>query len=671
MEFHAEHSLISIPRELVEFPPLPRTMDLMDLVYSIELSIAAAVEIPYSYRQLTGPSLSIALTRPFVQSLIHPRSRSGSEGNSNASPKPPLLRTDTHQECRFEDQHRGIVAALMIARNDFSRETFQDDMATGYREKGIAQARAITAEIIATRFLYHVALDADRIDFLTYECKPSHGLESIRRFSEDSNSNIDDGISDLATTPLMKRSEDIRRVISRTCCIDIESYYGFNTLELAVMGGARKFLCTGPVESVLSRIWSGKIIFWDSIKTGATKSAKLYEYPSYDMYSRLRVPRYRTFFMMTNYAILLFLFYGLLFRQQQNLTGPASKAVSWIEILLHIWFAGFVVDEAMQVREAGSIGHYVMDYWSFFDLAIIFLYLFFFCLRIVGYLKDDYSITAMAFDVLSLEALLLVPRFFSFLSIFPYFGTLLPCLKELTKDFVKFLSLISIIYLGFFTTFSFLGRDTFTIKEMSWLLIKVFFGASLNGFDAAPKISESFGPTLMLIFVTLTNILLVTVLVSILSQKFSVMMLNAREEYITLFAGTVVECMTTADRLTYFYPPLNLIGLIMRPLRLKLDHDQYQSLRILVLKLTHWPFVLVVWVFEALQVLYNKHRLRLMHQPWRESSRYDLSIRSSLDAGAPGFYEDEDMEAFHAGNGPNGGTPGIAGFTGAGFTSLT
>jgi hypothetical protein len=30
--------------------------------------------------------------------------------------------------------------------------------------------------------------------------------------------------------------------------------------------------------------------------------------------------------------------------------------------------------------------------------------------------------------------------------------------------------------LGFFTTFTLLARDNFTAREMSWVLVKVFFG---------------------------------------------------------------------------------------------------------------------------------------------------------------------------------------------------
>lgn len=61
--------------------------------------------------------------------------------------------------------------------------------------------------------------------------------------------------------------------------------------------------------------------------------------------------------------------------------------------------------------------------------------------------------------------MIFVARICSLLSLHPYFGTLLPCLKEMvgkfdthqnlnisdcmqTKDFIKFLGLVSVLYLG-------------------------------------------------------------------------------------------------------------------------------------------------------------------------------------------------------------------------------
>jgi hypothetical protein len=50
------------------------------------------------------------------------------------------------------------------------------------------------------------------------------------------------------------------------------------------------------------------------------------------------------------------------------------------------------------------------------------------------------------------------------------------------KDFVKFMVVVTILYLGFLTTFTLLARDTFSLSYMSWILIKVFFGSSYLGF---------------------------------------------------------------------------------------------------------------------------------------------------------------------------------------------
>lgn len=106
-------------------------------------------------------------------------------------------------------------------------------------------------------------------------------------------------------------------------------------------------------------------------------------------------------------------------------------------------------------------------------------------MRIVGLTTANATTIDLAYDVLGLEALFLVPRIFSLLSLNRYFGTLIPCLKEMTKDFIKFLSLVVILYLGkasdalvaaanahrykgFLTTFVLLARDSrFNAKQMA------------------------------------------------------------------------------------------------------------------------------------------------------------------------------------------------------------
>ena len=169
----------------------------------------------------------------------------------------------------------------------------------------------------------------------------------------------------------------------------------------------------------------------------------------------------------------------------------------------------------------------------------------------------------------------------------------------MTKDFVKFLAVVLILYLGFLTTFAMLARDTFTVRHISWILVYVFFGSSYMGFDTATKINPMLGPPLMMIFVALTNILLLTSLISLLSNSLTKILDHAREEYLFQYSLFVLEA-SASRRLTYYLPPLNLIPLILfRPLRPFVRAETLRQLRITTLKVTHWPFVLLIWAFES------------------------------------------------------------------------
>jgi hypothetical protein len=146
-----------------------------------------------------------------------------------------------------------------------------------------------------------------------------------------------------------------------------------------------------------------------------------------------------------------------------------------------------------------------------------------------------------------------------------------------------------------------LARDEFPLSKMSWILIKVFFGSSSIGFDVMKQISPVFGPPLMLVFVCLTNILLITSLISILSNSFTKVTAHAREEYLYIYSVYVLEA-STSNRLTHFYPPLNLIPLILiRPLRIFVSSENLRSIRIILLKTTHTPIVGAIWLYEKLQ----------------------------------------------------------------------
>ena len=216
-------------------------------------------------------------------------------------------------------------------------------------------------------------------------------------------------------------------------------------------------------------------------------------------------------------------------------------------------------------------------------------------------MQQSKEINDLAFNVLALEALFMVPRICSILSLSPSWGILIPCLKEMTVDFIKYMIIIIIIYCGFLTTFSLIGRDLFSFGRMVGILSKIFYGSSYVGFEVMHDIDPVFGPPLMILFITLSSFLLMGSLTGMLSNSFSRVMAHAREEYLYVYSVYVLEA-STSNRLTHFYPPFNLLAFaVFRPWRLVFKKDEtFRRGRILLLRVTHAPIVAAIKVFEVL-----------------------------------------------------------------------
>jgi hypothetical protein len=177
------------------------------------------------------------------------------------------------------------------------------------------------------------------------------------------------------------------------------------------------------------------------------------------------------------------------------------------------------------------------------------------------------------------------------------------------KDFIKFMVLVLILYLGFLTTFSLVGHDRYSVPSMTMILTKIFFGSGYVGLDVMNDIDPIFGPPLMIIFVMLSSILLMGSLTGMLSNSFSRVITHAREEYLYVYSVYVLEA-STSNRLTHFYPPFNLLALIIfRPLRLFIPSgDRLRGARILLLKATHLPIVGLIELYELLMTRFGKGR---------------------------------------------------------------
>ncbi|KAH9827927.1 Ca2+/Mg2+-permeable cation channel [Teratosphaeria destructans] len=494
--------------------------------------------------------------------------------------------------------HPAIVAALLALKWHFSVIEANDD-------RGLSSTRGLACEVTAWRYVTHLT-ESEAIDALCYELPTTPKIDDTPFQDQEGNTADFDGTEE---TPLLDEGvealdasfydEDPSASRSQDDTCFASTFANLNALETAAVVDAKKFLSQKAIQRIIDGIWKGDIVFWETLSTHSKKEAKLYNKARLDPFCRLRVPLYLKMFEVLFFAAFLAFYYTVLVQK------PVYH-MSGAEYMLYVWLAAFAYNELVEFWDAGST-FYAKDFWSIWDLGIIATGVAFFIVRVIGLVRRDVKLTDTAFDILSVEALFLVPRICSLLSLHPYFGTLLPSLKAMTKDFVKFLGLVAILYVGFDTTFAFLARGTFSVGEMNWILIKVFFGSSYLGF-----ISPVLGPPLMFIFVCMTNILLLTSLIALLNMAvYSVYVLEA----------------STSNRLTYFVPPLNLLPLLLRPLRLVLSAARLRTIRIVLLKATHAPLVGMIMAYELLAA---KARDRPRVRP-----SYGLSSRGRHGIGAP------------------------------------
>lgn len=298
-------------------------------------------------------------------------------------------------------------------------------------DRGVNETRGLACELVAWRFVTHfpqnnaidylcealpvVAKGSPRpsIDSTAAICTPGESTplldDDARPWGDGSGHHDDDGDDD--------------------CVSFAHIFSGQSALEIAAISDAKEFMSQKAIQRIISGIFWGDIVFWETLSTHAsnTKKARVYNKQRSDPFCRLRVPVYLKTFETLFFLAFLAFYYTVLGQKPY-------KDIYASEILLYVWIASFAYNGEFR-RKRGAGGHdarlltavsselgeffdagstlYAKDFWMTWDLGIIFTGAAFFCLRMIGLAKEDHKITDIAFDVLSVEALFLVPRWVS------------------------------------------------------------------------------------------------------------------------------------------------------------------------------------------------------------------------------------------------------------------
>ena len=570
--------------DAVETPLLPifsaahlDRLPLYNITHAIRLLIVQRCETTLSWDQLRSPQVSQFLVKP-VQSQI-----------------------------RADHFNRATLCALLANCLQFQKE---GQMTPG--NVGVCRTRALASELLAMRLLKEFST-RELIDSLSYDFDLLQGMD--------------------ATT-----AGPVRRPQGRFARV--------STIEIAIRGEAKRFLAHPLVVQHLEAIWAGNIVFHseadnlhrkhrqsdaqrrgrpvgygttndhselpaDAVLSRKAHTSKQIRAPSetptsrrtVTLYnpreaslfklSRLRVPRYRQIFSTISFATMLTLFIMVLVDR--------SIVITPLEVLFWFWSIGYMLDEIVGFTEQG-FGLYILSFWNAFDLGILFLFGVYYVLRLYGIVLADtgkHRIAGVAYDVLASTAILLFPRLFSVLDHYRYFSQLLIAFRMMVQDLFAVLILIVICCSGFFVALSLsFAEDGTHAGDVVYSLFQILMGFTPTVWDHWANYNV-LGKAIMAIFLTICHFLIVTILITVLTNSFMAIVKNAEEEHQFLFAVNTIS-MVKSDALFSYIPPTNVIGWALSPLRYLMPLRQYVKSNRTIIKVTHFPILFLIFFYERI-----------------------------------------------------------------------
>ncbi|KAI0417582.1 hypothetical protein F5X98DRAFT_374717 [Xylaria grammica] len=533
-----------------------------NVVHAIRIIVQTRTETSLSWEQLRSPQVSQFLVKPMQQQI------------------------------RTQHFSRATLYALMANCLQFGKE---GQLYPG--NAGVSTTRAKVCELLALKLLKEYST-RELIDALSYDFDPLQGCPR---------------------TP----TQNGRAPNSR----ERTQFARSSTLEVAIRASAKHFVSHPLVVQQLEAIWNGAITFYSSHdnlhrvtttsdqRADADARTPLLGHQSFKeqasqlpvhavpvrrtvaLYdprnasplklSRLRVPRYRYFLSTCSLFVMICLFLAVLIHR--------SNLITSLELVFWFWSAGFMLDEVVGFNEQG-FSLYIMSVWNIVDLGILLFLIIYYGMRLCGvFLVGSLQWNDMAYEVLAVNAILLFPRIFSVLDHYPYFSQLLVAFRFMAEDLMALFVVILISCSGFFVFFT-LSKNNDNAIDVAYKIFQILMGFTPAAWDVWPK--YTFVERLLLImFLVICHFLIATILITVLTNSFTAIASNAKEEHQFLFAINTIS-MVKNDALFSYIAPANIVAWVLIPLRYIMPIRRFVLLNRMAIKLTHWPILFLIFVYE-------------------------------------------------------------------------
>ncbi|KAG1773581.1 hypothetical protein EDD22DRAFT_858515 [Suillus occidentalis] len=367
-------------------------------------------------------------------------------------------------------------------------------------------------------------------------------------------------------------------------------------IEMAIATKAKTFLASAIVQSVVTDMYNGRII----VSTAGNRSMVPDNYkqraimlydprtaPTLDHY-RLRVPRYSAILHFVNIAILLVVFLACIWTQD------VSHVTLWESVFL-VFAIAFTLQEYTASKEYGWASQYmfschilISDIWNVFDTSFVIIFLGYLVLRAKGLWDDNAKISQLAFDLLACGCCVLAPR----------------ALRAMIAEFIFFIGVAAVCFSGILLTLYTLASGTWTIRNIAWLMVQIWFGSTYLSFGQAKSFHPVFGPILMTCFAALSGTLLLT------SAFLLLMITGSSHFHFFLFQCTISTIQgVKSDALFSYQPPFNILAfVILKPASYILSPRSLHSANVFLIRLTSFPVLIAIAMYERLLASEQRQR---------------------------------------------------------------
>ncbi|KAI5981944.1 hypothetical protein EDD15DRAFT_2329796 [Pisolithus albus] len=472
-------------------------------------------------------------------------------------------------------RNMAVIYACMVVRSYFLTQGVSD-----LAHSSVSYSRATLCEIIALKLLSHFA--ASKVQLVAVLTTPWNPL---------------------AGAP-MDVVQEVKQAIGEDECRENSQ----SAIEMAIATKAKAFVSSPIVQSVVNDMYTGRIIFSitasrsvvaDNYKQRAIEIYDVRRAPFLDHY-RLRVPRYSAILHFMNIAVLLLVFIAFLHSED------AAHVSLWEGVFL-VFAIAFTLQEYTASREYGWL-IYMSNVWNIFDTAFVVIFLVYLVLRIEGLVDNNADTSQLAFDILACAGCVLVPRL-AFYAITN--NVVILALRAMISEFVFFICIAATCFSGLLLTLYTISNGRWTASGIAWLIVQIWFGNTYLSFNQAKSFHPVLGPILMTCFAALSNTLLLTILISILSNTAARIDANATQEYLFQHTISTIEGVKS-DALFSYQPPFNLLALlILKPATYLLSPRQLHSANVFLIRLTSFPVLVVIALYERWLVApgFVKHSL--------------------------------------------------------------